>query len=144
VINPDDPDDIETKRAEADEHIVPNLDETDEVTYLKKLHHNLHKQEVLIAIMLDTQHSVNLCRIKFSEIEKDKDGKELPKVEVFFTQHQIVQEKKERKLNSGVDERIEVQANRNDNGTDLMFHFQEEFDKFTKRKAYKKKQHYLV
>lgn len=37
-----------------------------------------------------------------------------------------------------------MQATRNDNGTDLMYHFQEEFDKFTKRKAYKKKQHYLV
>lgn len=49
--------------------------------------------------MLDTQHSINLCRIKFSELVKYKDGKEKPKIEVFFTQHQIVQEKKERKYN---------------------------------------------
>ena len=72
VIDPDNADDIETKRAEAVRHEVPFLDDRDEVIYLKKLHHNREKQEVLFAIMLQSQHSINLCRVKFSEIEKGK------------------------------------------------------------------------
>lgn len=79
VIDPDNPDDIEIKRAEAKPHEVPLLDDRDEVIYLKKLHHNREKQEVLFAIMLNSQHSINLCRVKFSKMEEGR-----PIVEVIF------------------------------------------------------------
>lgn len=48
-----------------DSCVVPDMCETDEVVRLQVLYHEKEKQEIFFAIILNTQHSLTICRVTY-------------------------------------------------------------------------------